>query len=101
MKHIVTLSLVFFSLTHLAKAEQRVEGLRLLTERFCNKTQTSAEELIVSASSQDNHQSPFFLTYGELTLIGILPSVKVSTFQVRNHIVADLTIRKNAKNNSP
>ncbi len=101
MKHIVTLSLVFFSLTHLAKAEQRVEGLRLLTERYCNKQQASSEEFLQAANPSDEHQSPFFLSSSDLTLLGTSPLVTVSTYRVRNHIVADLTIRKNAKNNSP
>ena len=101
MKNIVAISLVFFSLTHLAKAEQRVDGLRILTERYCNRQQLSAENIILSAAQQNDDHSPFFLTYSELTLIGIQPSVKVAIYKVRNHIVADLTIRQNAKNNSP
>lgn len=100
MKHIVAISLVFFSLTHLAKAEQRVEGLRLLTE-YCNKQQSNTQSITVGSSQFNDDQNPFFLSYSELTLIGILPSVKVAIHKVRNHIVADLTIRKNARNNSP
>lgn len=100
MKKIVAISLVFFSLTHLAKAEQRVEGLRILTE-YCNKQKSNNYNITLGFSQQNDDQNPFFLSYGELTLIGILPSVKVPPFKVRNHIIADLTIRKNAKNNSP
>ena len=100
MKHIVAISLVFFSLTHLAQAEQRVEGLRLLTE-YCNKQQSNTQSITVGSNQLNDDQNPFFLSYNELTLIGILPSVKVATFKVRNHIIADLTIRQNAKNNSP
>jgi len=36
-----------------------------------------------------------------LALIGILPEQKVSAYQTFNHVVADLTIRKKPKNNSP
>jgi len=101
MKHIVTISLVFFSLTHLAKAEQRVDGLRILTERYCNRQQVSTENIALGSSQVNDDKSPFFLSYSELTLIGILPEIKVANYKVRNHIVADLTIRQNAKNNSP
>lgn len=101
MKHIVTISLVFFSLTHLAKAEQRVDGLRIVTERYCNKLQVDSENIISDATQQNDDHSPFYLSYSELTLIGILPSVKVLKYKAKNHIVADLTIRKKPKNNSP
>lgn len=101
MKHIVTISLVFFSLTHLAKAEQRVDGLRILTERYCSRLEIGNEDIVQDATQLDEHHSPFFLSYSELTLIGIQPTFKVAEYKVRNHIVADLTIRQNAKNNSP
>ncbi|RZL47622.1 MAG: hypothetical protein EOP00_11435 [Pedobacter sp.] len=101
MKHIVTISLVFFSLTHLAKAEQRVDGLRIITERYCNRLQASSEDVIQDATQHNDTHSPFFLSYSELTLIGILPTIKVSKYKAKNHIVADLTIRKKPKNNSP
>ncbi|RZL31336.1 MAG: hypothetical protein EOO96_16330 [Pedobacter sp.] len=101
MKHIVTISLVFFSLTHLAKAEQRVDGLRIITERYCNRLEVGNEDVVQDATQQNDNHSPFFLSYSELTLIGIQPTIKVETYKVRNHIVADLTIRQNAKNNSP
>lgn len=101
MKHIVTISLVFFSLTHLAKAEQRVDGLRILTERYCNRLEIGNEDIVQDATQQNDIHSPFFLSYSELTLIGIQPTFKVTEYKVRNHIVANLTIRQNAKNNSP
>jgi len=100
MKHIVTLSLVFFSLTHLSKIE-RVEGLRLLTERYCNEHKVSAEVAHSSENQLNEHRNPFFLSYNDLTLIGILPIVKALKFQSLNQVIADLTIRKKPKNNSP
>lgn len=101
MRHIVTISLVFFSLTHLAKAEQRVEGLRLLTERYCNRQQVTTESVFLNAAQTDDHTSPFFLSYSELTLIGTLPALRVPNYKVVNYVVADLNTRRNAKNNSP
>lgn len=100
MRHIVTLSLVFFSLTHLAKAE-RVEGLRILTERYCNKHQLSIDSVSVNSDQTDDQVHPFFLTYSDLSVIGFSSAVQVVRFRPFNHIIADLTIRAKPKNNSP
>lgn len=100
MKHVVAISLVFFSLTHLAKAED-VGRLKLLTERYSNRTQIDSQVVSPDANQLNDHRNPFFLSYSELTLIGILPEVKVSKHIAYNHIAADLTIRKKPKNNSP
>ncbi|WP_316769336.1 hypothetical protein [Pedobacter frigiditerrae] len=100
MKHVVAISLVFFSLTHLAKAED-VGRLKLLTERYCNKTEIDSHVVSVDANQHNDQRNPFFLSYSELTLIGIMPEIKVSKHIAYNHIVADLTIRKKPKNNSP
>lgn len=100
MRHIVTLSLVFFSLTHLAKAE-RVEGLRILTERYCNKHQVSTEAISVGSNQLDRQTHPFFLTYSELTAIGVCPVTTTAKYRAYNNIIADLAIREKPKNNSP
>jgi hypothetical protein len=100
MKHIVTISLVFFSLTHLSKIE-RVEGLRLLSERYCSEHRISNEVSTSTANQLNEQRNPFFLSYNELTLIGILPSTKVLKFKNQNQVVANLAIRKKPKNNSP
>lgn len=100
MRHIVTLSLVFFSLTHLAKAE-RVEGLRLITEKYCNKQQNGTELINIDSNQADNQHYPFFLSYSELTSIGVLPDFRIAKFRARNQVIADLTIREKPKNNSP
>lgn len=99
MKHIVTLSLVFFSLTHLAKAE-RVEGMKIVAERYCSKVQ-SDKQLIPGAQQTKEDQNPFLLSYSALTRIGILPEIQLPAYQFSNSIIADLTIRKKPKNNSP
>lgn len=100
MKHIVTISLVFFSLTHLAKVE-RVEGLRLLTERYCSEHKGQTEVATSSVNQLNENHNPFFLSYHQLTLIGILPEIPVLKYKNQNQVVADLTIRKKPKNNSP
>lgn len=100
MRHIVTLSLVFFSLTHLAKAE-RVEGLRLITEKYCNKQQTSSEQATVRSSQPDDLRYPFFLSYSALTAIGVLPESHIIKYRVHNQSISSLVIREQPKNNSP
>jgi hypothetical protein len=100
MKHIVTISLVFFSLTHLAKAE-RVEGLKLLTERYCSEYKTNSTISPIADKQLNDDRNPYFLTYHELTLIGILSEVPILKYNSQNQVIADLTIRKKPKNNSP
>lgn len=100
MKHIVTLSLVFFSLTHLAKAD-RVEGLRIITERYCNKQQVSIQTVTPGPNQENDYQSPFFLSYSDLAIIGAVPQFKALKYKADNQVIADLTIRKKPKNNSP
>lgn len=100
MRHIVTLSLVFFSLTHLAKAE-RVEGLRLVTEKYCNKQQDGTELINIDSSQPDDQHYPFFLSYSELTAIGVLPEMLVIKLRAHNQGITDPAIREKPKNNSP
>ena len=99
MKHIVAISLVFFSLTHLAKAE-RIEGLKLITE-FHNQQQADSRLTPTAAHQLNEDRNPFLLSYHALSLIGTLPNQQASKYASFNTIVADLTIRKKPKNNSP
>lgn len=99
MRHIVTLSLVFFSLTHLAKAE-RIEGLRLVT-KFCNSQQINKDSSTVRLKQVDDERHPFFLSYSALTSIGMLPEKRIEQHRINNYIIVDLTIKEQTKNNSP
>jgi hypothetical protein len=99
MKHIVTLSLVFFSLTNLAKAD-RIEGLRLVT-KFCNSQQVNKDATSVRLNLPDDQRHPFFLSASELTSIGILPEQRIEKKRIENYIIVDLTIKEQTKNNSP
>lgn len=99
MRHIVTLSLVFFSLTHLAKAE-RIEGLRLVT-KFCNSQQLNNEVSSERLKQVDDQRHPFFLSYSALTSIGLLPEKRIEKHRINNYIIVDLTIKEQTKNNSP
>ncbi|MDQ7947992.1 MAG: hypothetical protein REI78_08585 [Pedobacter sp.] len=100
MKHIFTLSLVFFSLTHLNQTE-RVQGVRVLTERYCNEQKVHAIGTISADGQCNAERNPLFLSYNELTLIGILPETPVIGYSNHNQLVADLFIREKPKNNSP
>jgi hypothetical protein len=99
MRHIVTLSLVFFSLTHLAKAE-RIEGLRLVT-KYCNSQQVNKEAASIRLNQPDDQRHPFFLSYSALSSIGLLPEKRIEKHRVNNYIIVDLTIKDQTKNNSP
>lgn len=100
MRHIVTLSLVFFSLTQLARAE-RVEGLRILSRQYCDKHQTSTATSSFSQSQPDDPRFPFFLSYSDLTTIGVAPKELAQNYSIDNQNIADLTVSETPKNNSP
>ncbi|MES2828693.1 MAG: hypothetical protein V4687_11070 [Bacteroidota bacterium] len=100
MRHIFTLSLVFFSLTQLARAE-RVEGLRILTRQYCDKHHNNAAAASISQSQPDDPRYPFFLSYSELTVIGVAPQQVTTTYTTNNQIILDLAVRETPKNNSP
>ncbi|KLT65031.1 hypothetical protein [Pedobacter sp. BMA] len=99
MKHLVTISLVFFSLTHLAKAE-RVEGLRILNE-YCNEHKMSVNDTGRTTVQLNDDRNPYLLSYSKLALIGTQAPLKVAKHVCADQIIADLTIRKKPKNNSP
>jgi hypothetical protein len=100
MKHFVAISLVFFSLTHLAKADQ-VEGLRLLTEGYCNQQQSAVQKFTQNPNQPNDELSPFFLSYNELAYIGIIQSLQVAKYNAEHQIIADLIVIGKPKNNSP
>lgn len=101
MKHLVTISLVFFSLTHLAKAEQRVDKLRVVAEVYCNRQQVTLEQLFFGENHPTDGKHHLFLSNNELAVLGAIDTDQVAVQFVPNHIIAYLTIRHNAKNNSP
>ncbi|MGF1924693.1 MAG: hypothetical protein ACQUHE_10985 [Bacteroidia bacterium] len=100
MKHFVAISLVFFSLTQLAKAE-RNEGLRLLTEGYCAQQQVSVQKFTQSTTPSDDNQSTYFLTSAELALIGALSGLKAAEFKLQDQNVSDLIVVGKPNNNSP
>ena len=100
MKHFVAISLVFFSLTQLAKAE-RAEGLRLLTEGYCNQQQVSLQKFTQSTTPADDNQSAYFLSSGELALIGILYEADTTKYSLQDQNVSDLIVVEKPNNNSP
>jgi len=97
MKHLFAISLVFFSLTQLARAE-RVDGLRMLHEPYCSEQNVGAGNLEKGFNEQRN---PYLLSYTKLSLMGTQPQIQVAKYVSQNQLIADLTIRKKPKNNSP
>ncbi|MCX2474212.1 hypothetical protein OQZ33_07705 [Pedobacter sp. MC2016-05] len=99
MKHLVTISLVFFSLTHLAKAE-RVEGLRILNE-YCSEHKISVNNPGKASVQLNEEHNPYLLSYTALALSGTQAPLKTVKYVCINQLISDLTIRKKPKNNSP
>lgn len=100
MRHLVTISLVFFSLSHLAKAD-RVEGTRYLTERYCAKQQTTSEQSSIR-SIQDLQDLPhFILSNNQLSAIGVLSCENCIKYNVRNQPLVYSVTLENPRNNSP
>ncbi|KQS35400.1 hypothetical protein [Pedobacter sp. Leaf194] len=99
MKHLVTISLVFFSLTHLARAE-RVEGLRILNE-YCSEHKISVNDAGKISVQLNEERNPYLLSYTSLALIGTQTPLKIEKHVNSNQVITDLTIRKKPKNNSP
>lgn len=100
MKHFVAISLVFFSLTQLAKAD-RAEGLRLLTEGYCNQQQVSSQKFTQQVNSSNDELSSYFLTSGELALIGIRSEIRTTRYSLQDQNVSDLIVVSKPNNNSP
>ncbi|RZK40485.1 MAG: hypothetical protein EOO90_15050 [Pedobacter sp.] len=100
MKHFVAISLVFFSLTQLAKVE-RAEGLRLLAEGYCNQQQISSQKFTLAADSSNEDQASYFLSSGELALIGALSELKSTKYDLQDQHVSDLIVVGEPQNNSP
>lgn len=100
MRHLVTLSLVFFSLTHLANAE-RVAEIRYLTERYCASPQTTADQTLVR-SVQDLQDLPdFLLTNNQLSAIGTLSSKNSIKYRTVNQSLPYSAVLAHPRNNSP
>lgn len=100
MNHFVAISLVFFSLTQLAKAD-RAEGLRLLTEGYCNQQQVSVQKITQNANPLNDELSTYFLSSSELALIGALSEAKTTKYSLQDQNVSDLIVVGKPNNNSP
>lgn len=100
MKHFVAISLVFFSLTQLAKAD-RAEGLRLFAEGYCNQQQVSVQKFTHNADPSNDELSAYFLSSSDLALIGTLSKSQTTKYSLQDQNVSDLIVLKQPNNNSP
>jgi len=100
MKHFVAISLVFFSLTQLAKAD-RAEGLRLLAEGYCNQQQVSVQKFTQNANPLKDELSTYFLSSSELALIGTRSKTQAKAYSLQDQNVSDLIVVGKPNNNSP
>jgi uncharacterized Zn-finger protein len=100
MKHFVAISLVFFSLTQLARAD-RAEGLRLITEGYCNQQQVATQKFTQQANSLGDQLSTYFLTSSELASIGARGEMQTTKYSLQDQNVSDLIVVGKPNNNSP
>ncbi|SFH29897.1 hypothetical protein [Pedobacter insulae] len=100
MKHFVAISLVFFSLTQLAKAD-RAEGLRLITEGYCSQQQVSVQKFTQQANPLNDELSTYFLTSSELALIGTRSEIRTTRYRLQDQNVSDLIVVSKPNNKSP
>ncbi|MCJ0742166.1 hypothetical protein [Pedobacter montanisoli] len=98
MKHLFTLSLVFFSLTHLAQA-QRVESVDLSSERVCANQNATIQ--LVKAYEQTEQLNSGFLTYSDLSLSGTLFQIKTCYPDFTASRLNENVTGRHTKNNSP
>lgn len=102
MKHIVAISIVFFSLTQLqlVKAE-RAEGLRLFAEGLYQQQNTSSQQKLLQNHPSQEDQNAYFLSSDELSRLGISAPSRVSKPLVKNQKIGSLTPIGTPSNNSP
>ncbi len=100
MKHFVAISLVFFSLTQLAKAD-RAEGLRLITEGYCSQQQVSAQKFTQQSNPLNDELGTYFLTSSDLALIGMRSEIQTTKYSLQDQNVSDLIVVSKPNNNSP
>lgn len=98
MKHLITFSLVFFSLSHLAQAH-RAEMGDVLNARYCDDK--AGNQRAVQTKEFKKQPIPGLLNQGELSLIGMLPSQRIKTIVGHRHVSINLTLRHHPRNNIP
>ena len=100
MRHLVTISLVFFSLSHLAKVD-RMDAMRYMSQRYSDKQTTASTQLVVS-QNQDNQDTPqLLLSNKQLSVIGVLPAPNCSKYRLENQISNYSVALEHPRNNSP
>lgn len=100
MRHLVTISLVFFSLTHLAKTD-RVQEIRYFAERYCAKQQAATEQLSVRPVQDLQDLPHFLLSNNQLSAIGTLSSKNCIKYRIVNQALPFSAVLENPRNNSP
>lgn len=99
MKHFVAISLVFFSLTQLARVE-RAEAFRLMTEGYSQQEvtlQNYEENLNVAQQVLKTR----FLSADALALVGMRPVSQGHAYALCDQHVSDLFVIREPNNNSP
>ncbi len=100
MRHIVTISLVFFSLSHLAKAE-RVDAMRYLSQRYCDLQKSKTEQLTTVQDQVTPDLPQLFLSTKQLSVVGVLPQPNCCKFMLAQAPHYTSVVLAQPRNNSP
>lgn len=99
MKHFVAISLVFFSLTQLARVE-REEAFRLMAEGYYRQ-EVTLQKYAERLNIEDEELNTPFLSSSELALIGMLSGAAHTAYALCDQHISDLIVIRAPHNNSP
>lgn len=100
MKHFVAISLVFFSLTQLARVE-RTEALKLFAEGYCVQQQQGKSSSVQVLQKENDAPAPHLLSAGELALIAVISEAKTAKYNLHDENADDCVVIAKPKNKSP
>lgn len=101
MKNLVTISLVFFSLSHLAKID-RADTMRYMVQRNSDKHNITIEQISSNTDIQDLQDfTHLFLTNNQLSAIGVRPQKNCNRFRLKNQVSTYAVTLEHPRNNSP
>ncbi|RZK49477.1 MAG: hypothetical protein EOO99_05660 [Pedobacter sp.] len=83
MKHFVAISIVFFSLTQLARAE-RADTFRVMAEAYQKQSQISVSRVLQVIADEDDAVDSYFLSAGDLAKMTVIQGSKRAFFPVQS-----------------
>ncbi len=100
MKHFVAISLVFFSLTQLTRAE-RADTYRLMAEAYQKQSQFSATRVLQVLAEDENEPDSYFLSSEDLAKISIIQESKRAFYPLQSPEFQEIIILALPLNKGP